>query len=159
MTIHATAVAINGYAIALRGKSGAGKSDLALRLLALPREALRAFGIADCNIALIADDRVAIEQVDGAVFVSAPPPLRGKLEVRGLGIVDVATTTARAPLALIVDLVPASDVPRLPDPQVITLNGVSIPRISLAPFEAATPIKIAVALAMLSAPSAPRRTK
>jgi HPr kinase/phosphorylase len=146
MTIHATAVAINGRAVLIRGKSGAGKSDVTLRLLALPCDALRAFGIPDCTISLIADDRVVIEHVEQTLFASAPQTLSRRLEVRGIGIVEVMATTAQAPVALIVDLVAPTDVPRMPDKTSITLNGLSIPLLKLAPFETTTPLKIALAL-------------
>ena len=46
--IHATMLEINGKAVLIKGKSGCGKSDLALRLLA------------DKNIRLVADDVVSL---------------------------------------------------------------------------------------------------
>jgi HPr kinase/phosphorylase len=145
MTVHGTALAINGRAVLIRGPSGAGKSDLALRLLAQPGDALRAFGVMRCEVALIADDRVVIDADGLSLWVSAPAPLRGKLEVRGIGIVDVEHPIERATLALIVDLVQGRDVERMPDAHDVELLGVRVPVLHLAAFEAATPLKIALA--------------
>ena len=72
--IHATAVAIEKKAVLILGKSGAGKSDLALRL------------IMDKNAELIADDRVDIESVNGVLKAACPKNIQGLLEVRGIGI-------------------------------------------------------------------------
>lgn len=133
--VHATSVEIGGHAVLIRGPSGGGKSDLALRLI-------------DAGAMLVADDQSAISNDGGRLFVSVPETIAGLLEVRGLGIVRVPHR-ARAPLALVVDLVHATDVERLPEPSSAQLLGVMVPRVALAPFEASTPAK--VRLAMLSA--------
>ena len=155
MTIHATALAINGRAVMLRGSSGAGKSDLALRLLTMPQDALRTFGVASCDVRLIADDRVCVEQVDGRIIVRTPTALHGKLEVRGFGIVDGIAICEMAPLALVVDLVAAGHVERLPEVERVTILDVAVPYLRFAPFEATTPLKIALALVARPTPSAP----
>lgn len=146
MTIHATAVAINGRAVLLKGKSGAGKSDLALRLLALPRDALRAFGQPVCDVRLIADDRVIIEKEDRQLIAKRPPVLHGKLEVRGVGIIDVSHVMDSAPLALLVTLAAPQDVPRLPEADHEMILDIAVPVVHVAPFEASAPLKIALAL-------------
>lgn len=133
--VHATSVEIGGHAVLIRGPSGGGKSDLALRLI-------------DGGATLVADDQTAVTMDGGRLFVSVPETIAGLLEVRGLGIVRVAHR-ARAPLALVVDLVQAKDVDRLPEPSSAQLLGLMVPRVALAAFEASTPAK--VRLAMLSA--------
>ena len=76
----------------------------------------------------------------------APAAIRGKLEVRGIGIVTVPYV-ASADVVLIADLVPAGTVERLPDPPAKTdFMGLSLPLLRLAPFEAAAPIKLLLAL-------------
>ena len=81
--IHGTCVALGPHAALIRGRSGSGKSDLALRFLALPPE----HGLEPL---LVADDQVWVErQKDGSLVASAPSNLAGKIEVRGLGILEV----------------------------------------------------------------------
>ncbi len=67
------------------------------------------------------------------------------MEVRGLGIVEVATTEAAA-VALVVDLVAPADVPRLPEPSECRLAGATLPVIALAPFEASATAKVRLAV-------------
>ena len=135
--LHATAVAFRGRAVLLRGRSGAGKSDLALRLLAR-------------GWRLVADDRCDLVRRADALWVSAPPALARLIEVRGVGVVRVAAAP-RARVALVVDLV-AGRVPRVPVPRTLRLLGVAVPRATLAPFEASAPEKLALALAHVSTP-------
>ena len=133
LCIHAACVAIGGAAVLLRGPSGAGKSDLALRLI-------------EGGGKLVADDQVLLTAENGRLVARAPAPIAGKLEVRGLGIVPVAIA-AEAPVGLIVDLVAADAVERLPEPQRETILGIEIARARLAPFEASAPAKLRLALA------------
>ncbi len=127
MLTHGSCVARDGAAVLLLGPSGSGKSDLALRLIG------RGF-------ALVADDQVLLEGRE----VAAPDALRGLLEVRGLGIFHDLPAADGASLALVVDLVPAEGVVRLPPPAARDIAGV--PRIALHPFEASACDKVAWAL-------------
>jgi HPr kinase/phosphorylase len=138
--VHGTCVALGDRAALLRGDSGSGKSDLALRFLALP-------GDSAGRPSLVADDQVLVEAQDGAVTVSAPEMLAGLIEVRGLGIQKMPSI-ARARLVLVCDLVAADRVPRMPpDPwNLTTLAGVDIPSLKLSPFEASAPLKLKMAL-------------
>jgi HPr kinase/phosphorylase len=144
--VHGTCVALGKRAALLRGGSGSGKSDLALRFLSLPPEAGLAFS-------LVADDQVDIEAKEGQTLVaSAPATLAGKLEVRGLGIVTVPNL-AEASLVLVVDLVEAENVPRMPPEtaETVSIAGVAVPFLRLAPFEASAPLKLKLALLSASA--------
>lgn len=140
--LHATTVARDGYAALLRGPSGAGKSDLALRFLA----SLLACPVTTAGShALIADDQTIVSRRGDALVVACPAAIKGRLEVRGIGIVACPVAeTAR--LALVVDLLPSGHIERLPEPGRETLLGVAIDRIALAPFEASAAIKLALAL-------------
>jgi RNase adaptor protein for sRNA GlmZ degradation len=133
LRVHATCVAIAGAAVLLRGGSGAGKSDLALRLIA-------------GGAALVADDQVELSAEEGRLVARAPAAIAGKLEVRGLGIVPVPAEAA-APVALVADLVAADAVERLPEPARETILGIEIARVALAPFEVSAPAKLRLALA------------
>ena len=141
-THHGTVIAVNGRAALIVGPSGAGKSDLALRCLSLATSAL-----VPAAAHLVADDRVLITLTDGRLSVAAPEAILGKLEVRGIGILEVPYERS-AELALIAELVAPGAVERLPDPSPIReLLGVSLPVLRLAPFEASAPIKLLLALA------------
>lgn len=138
-TVHATAVALGANGVLLRGPSGSGKSDLALRLI-------------DHGARLIADDQTVLRR-DGAVIrLSAPTTIAGRMEVRGLGIVTLPTVTA-VPLVLVADLGdPVGGDPvagdRLPAATSCALLGVAVPCCKLAPFEAAAAAKLRVAVAI-----------
>lgn len=133
--MHATAVAIGGRAVLLRGPSGSGKSDLALRLI-------------DAGGRLVADDYSQLQREKDAILVRAPKPISGLIEVRGIGILKV-DAVPEAPLALIADLVAPQHVERLPEPCSETIFGLSIPLVAIAPFEASAAAKLRLALAVL----------
>src|SRR5580765_1080507 len=99
--LHATAVAIDGRAALLRGRSGSGKSDLALRLI-------------DAGARLVTDDQSVLSRRDDAIIVCPPARISGLMEVRGIGIVRVEAL-AEAVVALIADLVPPEQIDRLPE--------------------------------------------
>ena len=96
--VHATGLVLDGLGLILRGPSGAGKSLLALELLD-QWEARGRPGM------LVSDDRIDIAVEAGALVMSAPPQIAGLVELRGRGIVT-RPYVARAPLHLVVDLVP-----------------------------------------------------
>ncbi len=144
--VHGTCVALGEHGALLRGPSGCGKSDLALRFLFLARRGPAAREAP----ALVADDQVALTRDGGRVLAAAPDSIRGKLEVRGVGIVSVKAL-ARCELALVVDLVRPEDVERLPEAGLrVRLVGVELPLLRLAPFESSAPFKLALAVAHAS---------
>lgn len=134
--IHATAVALpvdgDWAGVLLRGPSGSGKSDLALRLI-------------DQGARLIADDQTELCPTDGGLAVRAPARIAGRMEVRGLGLVSVPAVE-QAPLLLVVELLPAAQVDRLPPPKSVTVGGVSVAMVRLAPFEASATAKLRLAI-------------
>ena len=130
--IHATAVALEGEAVLIRGRSGSGKSDLALRLI-------------EAGWRLVADDRCLLKAENDRLIAAPHPALAGRLEVRGVGIVTLPHL-AEAPVRLILDLVPAEAVPRLPEPESVVLEGVALPLLRLDPFQASTPAKLGLAI-------------
>lgn len=133
LNLHATTIAIDGRGVMLRGASGSGKSDLALRLI-------------DRGALLVSDDRTLVARAGNGLLASAPPRIAGMIEVRGIGIATVAGAGA-TPLALIVDLDAVPD--RLPDRQEETILDLPLPRIALDAFAASAPIKTELALRML----------
>ncbi len=138
--IHGTAIAVGASAVLIRGPSGAGKSDLALRCLGLSPGPF----VAD-RVLLVADDQVIVSPAGSGLRLSAPSQIKGKLEVRGLGIVEVETVE-EAWLALVVDLAAADQIDRLPEDATCTIEGVQLPRLLLCPFEASAPLKLLLCL-------------
>ena len=136
LLVHATAVAIDAGAVLLRGPPGCGKSDLALRLI-------------DGGARLIADDQAVLLRRDNRIQVRAPATIVGLLEVRGVGILRL-DTLPEAPLALVVELVPAAQVERLPELRCETVLGLAVPLIALPPFEASAAAKLRFALRTLA---------
>jgi len=141
--VHGTCVALGRRAALLRGPAGSGKSDLALRFLFLARRGPAALEAPT----FVADDQVQIVRTGSRLLAKAPDTIRGKLEVRGIGIVEVKTV-AEAELRLVVDLAAPRDIERLPDGKAtVCLLGVDLPQMLLAPWEASAAIKLALALA------------
>jgi HPr kinase/phosphorylase len=139
--VHGSCVALGSRAALLRGPSGAGKSDLALRFLALSGEGGE-------RPLLVADDQVFVTpNGNGGLVASAPATIAGKIEVRGLGIIEVPAV-GQAELALVCDLVGTKEVPRMPPhpPERTVIAGVHVPLIKLDPFEASAPLKLRMAL-------------
>ncbi|MEW5963113.1 MAG: HPr kinase/phosphatase C-terminal domain-containing protein [Pseudomonadota bacterium] len=142
--IHASAVAIEDRVALIRGPSGSGKSDLALRCLGLATSPL-----VPAPFRLVADDCVLLAREGDALIARPAPTIAGRLEVRGVGIVAVPHL-AEGRVRLVVDLCRASDIDRLPDPAPLaTLAGIDLALVRLAPFEASAPLKLALALTRL----------
>ena len=151
--IHATAIAVGGRAALIRGASGMGKSDLALRCLSLAPSPLLVN-----SAVLVSDDQVRLRSRDGKIYASAPVELKGRLEVRGLGIMRVPAAET-AEVALIIDLVAREAVERLPDPWPVTLLlGQSFPVLRLWAFEASAHVKLLLALSYRELPTVPNLT-
>ena len=136
MLLHGTAVALRKgrawRAVLLRGASGSGKSDLALRLI-------------DAGARLVADDRTELRR-DGTRLIASPPAtIAGRMEVRGVGIVPLAHV-AECAVGLAVELVAPDRVERLPSAQSRAWLGVDLPLLALDPFEASAPAKIRLAV-------------
>jgi HPr kinase/phosphorylase len=128
LRLHATAVAIEGRAVLLRGASGAGKSDLALRLI-------------DAGARLVTDDQSELFRRGEKIFVRPPKRISGLIEVRGIGIVRI-DALPEAPVVLIADLVSPDQVERMPERRREPVLGLDLPVVALAPFEASTPAKL-----------------
>lgn len=136
-TLHATTIAIERggvwLGILLTGKSGAGKSDLALRLI-------------DRGARLVSDDYTDMRRAETRLIASPPVRIAGKIEVRGLGIIETAYL-AEVPAVLIIRL--DGDTERMPEARTARIAGVDLPFLSLAPFEASAPHKVEIALDLL----------
>jgi hypothetical protein len=126
--------------VLLIGDSGAGKSDLALRLIGRGAE-------------LVADDRTELHVRHGQLVARAPKPLEGLLEIRALGIIEMRHAAAAA-VSLVVEL--SATVKRMPGgshfvpPKPLVLPRLARPaRMALSAFEASAPDKVLAAVAAL----------
>ena len=129
--VHATCVAIGGRGVLIRGRSGSGKSDLALRLI-------------DRGARLVSDDYTLLSAHEGRVRARPPETIAGKLEVRGVGIVEMEPE-ADIPICLIADLDWTAE--RLPEAaRGVAILGIPIPAIGIAALEASAPLKLEQAL-------------
>jgi serine kinase of HPr protein (carbohydrate metabolism regulator) len=137
-TIHASAVLIGARALLIRGPAGSGKSRLALDLLQ------RAPAVDLAFARLVADDRVHLQAVHGRLLARPAPALAGLLEVRGLGIRQVAHEPV-AVVGLVIDLAPA-DAARMPvlEAGTIALEGISLPRLAVAAGSDPLPLLLAL---------------
>ncbi|WP_374385019.1 HPr kinase/phosphorylase [Dongia sp.] len=131
------AVAIDGRGVLLRGPSGSGRSDLALRLI-------------DEGAKLVNDEQVELHRHGGRVTVAAPalmpPALKGYIEARGLGLVPVPYVDGETELAWVVDMAGLETIERLPPAQSVDFLGVSIPLMQIDPAAPSATAKLRLAV-------------
>lgn len=95
--VHGVLLSIYGKGVMITGESGMGKSETALELIRRGH-------------VLVADDRVDISRIHNTLIGQAPELLKGMLEIRGIGIIDVAkmfgssSTLAKNEVDLIIHL-------------------------------------------------------
>ncbi|HEX4741139.1 MAG TPA: HPr kinase/phosphatase C-terminal domain-containing protein [Caulobacteraceae bacterium] len=133
MIVHAGLIALwrpdGWWGILIEGPSGAGKSDLALRAL-------------DAGFRLVSDDRTCLFSSSGRLFGRAPPALLGMIEARGLGVVR-ERALALAEIRLLVRCAhEPKELDRMPDMELQTRAGVSVPAMDLWPLEHSAPAKL-----------------
>ena len=130
-TVHGSTVAIGGRAVLITGPSGSGKSDLTLRLV-------------DRGFTLVSDDQTIVKKDGSRLVASAPPTIAGKLEIRGIGIIDMEQID-NVPVALIVEL--TGDIQRMPDDsRERPILGIKLPLITIDAMTASAPSKVVLAL-------------
>lgn len=136
LLLHATCLSIEGSGVLLLGAPGAGKSDLALRLIDGPGDAI-----------LVSDDQVLVSRCGGELLASPPAAIAGRLEMRGFGIVTVPHA-AKVPLKLAVSLVPVASIDRMPDPSLgrCDLLGLRLPVVSIDPNNASAAARVRMSL-------------
>ena len=129
-TLHAGCIAIGGRGVLIAGRSGSGKSDLALRLI-------------DRGARLVSDDYTLVEARGGRLYARAPETIAGRMEIRGVGIVDMESLPEAA-LCLHLDL--EAPPARLPEPGSIVIAGLFVPSLPFSALEASAPIRLEAAL-------------
>ncbi len=109
--LHASCIAIAGQGTLILGASGSGKSGLALELMAM-------------GACLVADDRVILTRDGTAIVASAPAPISGLIEARGIGLLN-ARPCGPVPVVCVVDLDQVESA-RMPLPRQTILLGQSV---------------------------------
>ncbi|WP_323780329.1 serine kinase [Thalassovita sp.] len=112
LILHATTVVLNGRAAVITGRAGAGKSGLALQLMAL-------------GAGLVADDRTCLWREDDVIWADAPGAIRGRIEARYVGILSVEPQ-GPAEAVLWIDL-DRTETERLPQEKSLTVLGLARP--------------------------------
>ncbi|MCU0781653.1 MAG: HPr(Ser) kinase/phosphatase [Akkermansiaceae bacterium] len=77
LSLHGCMLDVRGIGVLLIGSSGAGKSETAI-------------GLIERGASLVADDMVIVKLIAGELVAAAPPMARGFMEIRGIGIINVA---------------------------------------------------------------------
>ncbi len=133
--LHATAVQIETpdgpLGVLLRGPSGSGKSDLALRLI-------------DDGARLVADDQTRLSRDGARVLASAPAALEGTLEVRGVGLAGLPSLP-ETEIGLVVELRADTAIDRLPEEHCVVLLGQSLPAVVLDAHQPSAAAKLRLA--------------
>ncbi len=138
INIHATLISLNGKGILITGKSGTGKSDVALRM------------IMEKDAVLVADDRVNLECIGGKLYGSTPQQTAGLLEVRNVGIVRF-DYHPKSEIVLCVELCTnRKELERLPNDEYVDFLGVSLTKLKLYPFDCSILCKIIAKLDILT---------
>lgn len=131
--IHGTCVVYQDKGILFIGKSGSGKSDIALRM------------IMNKDAKLLADDRVDIREENDSIIASPPPAILGMMEVRGIGLCRFEPVL-QAKISLVVELVEdRNQITRLPSNQYYQIMGVDVPQMKIYPFDASSIDKVILA--------------
>ncbi|MCM1323148.1 MAG: HPr kinase/phosphatase C-terminal domain-containing protein [Acetobacter sp.] len=130
LNIHATLISFQNHGILFIGESGAGKSDIALRM------------IMDKNALLVADDRVNLECLDDKLYGSVPQNIEGLLEIRNVGI-GKFPFKQQEKIDLCIELcADKTGLNRLPEEETVVFLGVSITKLKLYPFDCSILCKI-----------------
>lgn len=121
----------------IEGPSGAGKSDLALRLI-------------DRGAVLVSDDQTLVVRSGTILIARSPDTIRGRIEVRGIGIVEMPHVDD-VPVGLLVRI--DGQVERMPERRARRIAGIEVPQFAVEAFHASAPIKIELALRHLGTPA------
>jgi len=133
MLINATCVSVENKGVLIVGPAGAGKSDLALRLI-------------DQGAKLIADDQTELKIEKNELCAAAPSTIKGLFEIRHVGLVRMPHAAATR-VGLYVELALLHEkLERLPELEDMFLLDHKVRRLKLPAFAASTPAKIRAAL-------------
>ena len=128
---HSTSVVIEDLGLLIRGQSGSGKSDLALRLI-------------DSGATLISDDLTICKKIGDYLYLYPHSNTKGLLEVREIGIMTVPYVE-NIKLTLVVELV-EEEFERIPGMMSCSILGMKFPKIKLFGKSSSAVAKIKIKL-------------
>jgi serine kinase of HPr protein (carbohydrate metabolism regulator) len=120
--LHATALVLGRTGLIVVGRSGSGKTELCLNLLA----ACRAEGV---FARLVCDDQVLLSSPAGRLVATAPQTIAGLVELRGYGPAPAAHIGS-AVIDRIIRMEPTA--PRMPEPATERIHGIELPLLCVA---------------------------
>ncbi|HEX8302215.1 aldolase [Sphingomonas sp.] len=124
--IQAACVAVDGRGVLIECREGEGRTGLALQMI-------------DRGATLVADAQTVCLRHEGVLLASPVAGAGGRIEVRGLGIVETPHAE-RVPVELLIVLLDAG--PRFPeDKRTRSISGIDVPVLALASSDPAAPIK------------------
>ncbi|MEM9331578.1 MAG: HPr kinase/phosphatase C-terminal domain-containing protein [Pseudomonadota bacterium] len=118
-THHGNCLTVSGVGILITGASGSGKSSLTMGLL----ETAKREGL--CG-QFVSDDRVILKRRGDKVFAYPPESLKGKIELRGYGIIEYPSVESTE-VSLVVELTDDADIERMPEIQHREISGIQVP--------------------------------
>lgn len=122
--IHATGVVLGDRGLVILGRSGSGKTGLAIALI----DHARRCGLFAC---LVGDDQLFVLCRASRLILRAPHTIMGLAEVRGLGPAAM-TFEPEAVADIAARLVDPSGAPRMPEAGWETIHGVRLPCLTLS---------------------------
>ena len=128
---HSTSVVIEDLGVLIRGQSGSGKSDLALRLI-------------DSGATLISDDLTICKKIGDYLYLYPHSNTKGLLEVREIGIMTVPYVE-NIKLTLVVELV-EEEFERIPGMMSCSILGMKFPKIKIFGKSSSAVAKIKIKL-------------
>ncbi len=143
--LHGTCLRVGGRGVLIIGPPGSGKSDLALRLIDAPGYGISANPM---RSELVSDDQVIVARQGTVLVASAPASILGKLEVRGLDIVELETVPS-VDLTLVVRLLPQAGIERLPGALTFEILGLSLPLVEIDAASVSAPARLRAAVSWL----------
>ena len=114
LIMHASCVDVNGSGVLIVGRSGSGKSSLAINLLALGSK-------------LVAYDQCELIRKNNGFRISKPASLPKSIEIRGVGLVSVPIVNETS-LDWVVNM-DEVEKERMPTPQFTEIGGFKVPTV------------------------------
>jgi len=136
--MHASTVVVGNRGVLIKGRSGAGKSSLALRLIKNTCSSSRFSG-------LVSDDQTVLTAVNGQLIARCPNTIAGQIEIRGFGIFKHDFIPS-AVVHLVVNTISADKMERMPLQEYCEIDGINLPQLSVPGHLGAQSVRMVFAM-------------